>query len=807
MDAQQAQHDSTADASMPAQPSAHKGHAADVINAANIQPDPTYAMFNDCESAANSIVKHSGDATVSFRLSDDSYAIGSYSKAFSNSLSSMQKALTSDAHAEARGRHAGSSPKASSSPNASSSPDAHNGGGVEGSSKGALPSHAAVTLDTVVTAEQDRLSVGQQATAFSHQSELTATKTSLTDTAGHAMVPAMPCSTTAVGISMPEGSQQLGTQAQLGSLVGSAFCASTSALAHTLASVMLADPSTAADAQGSMQAPATTTKPGSASPHHHGGTSMSPTAAGAGPRSLVSALRPTSELLSHEATQNLLQNANSSSSGNSSPEGKPLGYADVMQLTLSPQAVAQPPHDISAARVPATSSTQIQTAEMLCVEPSLKAWDGLVNCAPRPAEPEQPLGVASKHTSCSASTVEPEPAGSEAGVTVDHNSQAMHLNIANVPTPNSVQKGGSCMYVEQALGIGAPCESGWVDVELFPSDSGMLQGSDDAATALTDSPGTSRRGYTTPCGTEAAFAAENGRSTAVFDETAVWSEKVAFHDLQAKKLIPVSASASTSANRYLSLVHPAFWRQESASSSKIAAAQKASSSADAPLLSQVSQYLQQLTDAARPSVAEATAAAAAKAAELKATASAMTADLSAQAAERAARLRSKLGVRLSSRQPSAATKVGQGGFGTGAGSTRLGVLQHTAGKQLGEEGAPPGAKHEYSLQPQDDSDSIQAQHRCVTLPADCQEPVKGMQKGKDGGHIAMPLPRQLVEGPVTSTIAEQDEIVQVLAAARLSPKYALADVLGFDAASVDRAEAAASMVASWWSGNKPKQGL
>ena len=57
------------------------------------------------------------------------------------------------------------------------------------------------------------------------------------------------------------------------------------------------------------------------------------------------------------------------------------------------------------------------------------------------------------------------------------------------------------------------------------------------------------------------------------------------------------------------------------------------------MFTKVSQHLQQLTDAARPSVAEATDAAAAT---LQGTASAMTADLCAQAAERAAQQRTKL---------------------------------------------------------------------------------------------------------------------------------------------------------------------
>ena len=35
-----------------------------------------------------------------------------------------------------------------------------------------------------------------------------------------------------------------------------------------------------------------------------------------------------------------------------------------------------------------------------------------------------------------------------------------------------------------------------------------------------------------------------------------------------------------------------------------------------------------------------------------------------------------------------------------------------------------------------------------------------IQNGKDTGYIVMPLPRQLVEDPVTATTAEQIEVVQ-----------------------------------------------
>ena len=50
----------------------------------------------------------------------------------------------------------------------------------------------------------------------------------------------------------------------------------------------------------------------------------------------------------------------------------------------------------------------------------------------------------------------------------------------------------------------------------------------------------------------------------------------------------------------------------------------------------------------------------------------------------------------------------QGCLGTGAGSTRLNVLQRTAGNQLGEEGVQSGAKPAYTLLPRDNF--VQAQH-------------------------------------------------------------------------------------------------
>ena len=537
---------------------------------------------------------------------------------------------------------------------------------------------------------------------------------------------------------------------------------------------------------------------------HHNGSEVplttSPTTLGVTSPSTVSMLDPVSEQLSHEATPDSLQNANSSSSSdNSSAEGKLVGYTNVMQLTDSPQAVAQPPQDLGAAVLAAAAAKQLQTVDTLCIEPSLNSWEGSVPRVPEAAEPKQPSGAAPKD----AFLDEPDGAASKAGVVVDYDAHAMHKAITAVTAPPSVHMGGSCMDMQHGLDSAASPESDWVDIELFPSTSSMLQGRDYAATAFADSTRSSQWGRVAPCVAEAGPGVETNDSRTASDRPASQSNRAASLGIQA----PVSTSVSTSASRYLSLAQPAFWRQQLADGSPPAAAQEASCSADAPIISKVSQHLQQLTGAARPSIAEASAAAAAKAAELKATASALTADFSAQAVERAAQLRAKLDVRLSSHQPTAAVESGQGRLGTGAVSTRLSVLQHTAGKQLAEAGARSDTKQENGLCTHDESDSIQARHGCVSLLADRPDPDKEIQKTRDGGHIAMPLSKQLMEGPVSSTTAEPKQAMQTSAQATLSAKYALADVLGFDAASVDRAEAAASMVASWWCGKKPKQSL
>lgn len=697
-----------------------------------------------------------------------------------------------------------------------------------GSATDAAKSAQCSTSSAGVRSATDNLATGDHHLfTESDHSELTAAKSSDTDAAGHPMTPAVPGSTTAVGVSIPEVQllqPQLSSQALLESLVGSAVYTSIaphastqpvplltdpsiSAHASTQPWLPLADPSTAAGAEGSMQASTKQSKQRSASQHHLSRNSTSPRAAGGGPDSLVSMLSPVSELLSlYEATPDSLQSANSSSLENCSAEGKILGYADVMQLTASPFANALPPEGIIAADLAATAASQT-AADTLCTESSVNKWQGSVACVPQAAEPKKPSGADPKDASCNALTGEPEDAAFEAGMRVDTGAQTMHEATAAVTAPPSVHMSGSCMEVQQELDNAASSESGWVDIELFPSSSGMLQGRDDAAIALTDSTNSSQWGSATPCAAEAGSGMKGYDSNTASDRPASQSNKAVSLGVQAQQTAPVGSYASTSASTYLSLAQPAFWRREPADSSTTAAAQEPSSSADAPILSKVSQHLQQLTDAARPSVAEATAAAAAKAAELKATASAMTADFSAQAAERAAQLRSKLGVRLSSRQPSAAIESRQGHVGTGAVSTRLSTLQHTAGKHLAAAGAWSGAKHACSPVPNEELDSIQAQHGSVTLLADHQDPDKGMRKGKDGGHITRPLPRQIVECHVTSTTADQIEAVQTSAQAGLSAKYALADVLGFYAASVDRVEATASTVASWWSRKKPKQSL
>ena len=76
--------------------------------------------------------------------------------------------------------------------------------------------------------------------------------------------------------------------------------------------------------------------------------------------------------------------------------------------------------------------------------------------------------------------------------------------------------------MRQGLDSAACSDADWVYIELCPFNSGMLQGRDAAAMALTDSTSASQLRRVTPCVTEAGFVADTSDSAAAAGEPALW---------------------------------------------------------------------------------------------------------------------------------------------------------------------------------------------------------------------------------------------------------------------------------------------